>query len=143
ASLAVLAAFLAWERHHARSATPVIEMSLFKVRSYALGALIGMLYFAGFPVIFFTYTLYLQNGLRFSALASGLALTPFAVGAAVSSALGGRMVARSGRPLVVTGLVMVAAGLGATVLVLSLVAGPGGVWLATVPLLAAGLGSGL
>ncbi|MEV7625972.1 MFS transporter [Actinoplanes sp. NPDC089786] len=143
ASVAVLAAFYAWERHHARSHTPVIEMGLFRVRSYALGALIGMLYFAGFPVIFFTYTLYLQNGLRFSALASGLAVTPFAVGAAAASALGGRIVARSGRPLVVTGLVMVAGGLGATVLVLSLVAGSGGVWPAAVPLLVAGVGSGL
>ncbi|WP_285683910.1 MFS transporter [Actinoplanes sp. NBRC 103695] len=143
AGLAVLAGFLVWERRHGRRDTPVIDLELFRVRSYALGALIGTLYFAGFPVIFFTYTLYLQNGLGLSALASGLAVTPFAVGAAAASALGGRLVARSGRPLVVTGLVMVAAGLGATVLVLALVAGRGGVWAATVPLLLAGLGSGL
>ncbi|MFG1603416.1 MFS transporter [Actinoplanes sp. NPDC049265] len=142
-SLAILAGFVLWERRHGRHSTPVIELGLFQVRSYALGALIGMLYFAGFPALFFVYTLYLQNGHRFSALAAGLAVTPFAVGAAVASALGGRVVARFGRPLVMAGLITVAAGLAATVLVLAAAPGDNGPWLAAAPLLIAGLGSGL
>lgn len=143
AALAVLAGFVAWERRHARRATPVIELGLFKVRSYALGAVIGMLYFGGFPALFFVYTLYLQNGLGFSALAAGVAITPFALGAAAASALGGRIVARYGRPLVLTGLITVAAGLAVTVLVLDLAPGSNGPWIAAVPLLFAGIGSGL
>jgi len=143
AGLAVLAGFLAWERRHARRATPLIELSLFRVRSYGLGALIGLLYFAGFTTIFFIYTLYLQSGLGYSALLAGLAITPFALGSAAAAAAGGRIVNRYGRPLVALGLALVAAGLAGTVLALDLVPGGDGGWAAAVPLLIAGLGSGL
>ncbi|GIE48610.1 MFS transporter [Amorphoplanes nipponensis] len=143
AGLAVLAGFLAWERRHARHATPLIELHLFRVRSYGLGALIGLLYFAGFTTLFFIYTLYLQNGLRYSALLAGLAITPFALGSAGAAALGGRIVNRYGRPLVAVGLALVAVGLAGTVLALQLVPGSGGGWAAALPLLVAGLGSGL
>jgi MFS family permease len=113
------------------------------VRSYALGALIGTLYFAGFTTIFFIYTLYLQNGLHYTALEAGLAVTPFAVGSAAASALGGRIVNRYGRPLVAVGLVVVAVGLAATEVVLHFVPGRDAGWAAALPLLVAGLGSGL
>ena len=143
AGLLVLAGFLAWERRYSRRETPLIELNLFKVRSYGLGALIGLLYFAGFTTIFFIYTLYLQNGLKYSALEAGLAITPFALGSAGAAALGGRIVNRYGRPLVTLGLALVAAGLAGTVLALGLVPGSGGGWAAAGPLLVAGLGSGL
>jgi MFS family permease len=143
AGLAVLAGFLAWERRYATRGTPLIELNLFRVRSYGLGALIGLLYFAGFTTIFFIYTLYLQSGLRYSALAAGVAITPFALGSAAAAALGGRVVNRYGRPLVALGLALVAAGLAGTVVALELVPGPDGGWAAAVPLLVAGVGSGL
>ena len=139
----MLAGFSAWERRHARHEIPLIEPHLFRVRSYGLGALIGLLYFAGFTTLFFIYTLYLQNGLGYSALLAGLAITPFALGSAAAAAAGGRVVNRYGRPLVALGLAPVAAGLGGTVLALDLVPGAGGGWAAAVPLLVAGLGSGL
>src|SRR4029453_18142425 len=111
AGVAVLAGFVAWERRYARRHTPVVDLELFRFRSYALGALIATLYFAGFTTIFFIYTLYLQNGLHYSALEAGLAVTPFAVGSAAASALGGRIVNRYGRSLVAFGLVVVLVGL--------------------------------
>nr|WP_296070396.1 MFS transporter [uncultured Actinoplanes sp.] len=145
-AVALLAGFVGWERRFGRDRTPVIDLSLFRVRSYALGALIGLFYFAGFTTIFFIYTLYLQSGLRYTALEAGLAITPFAVGSAAGSAVGGRMVARFGRPLVAGGLVAVAAGLVATDLALravpGAVPGAGAGWAAALPLLLAGLGSG-
>jgi MFS family permease len=143
AAVLVLAGFVGWERRFARRATPVIDLELFKVRSYRLGALIGLLYFAGFTTVFFIYTLFLQSGLRYSALEAGLAITPFAIGSAAASALGGRIINRYGRPLVVVGLVLVAAGLGATIGALHFVPGPGAGWATALPLLVAGLGSGL
>ncbi len=143
AGLAVLAGFLAWERRHARRATPLIELGLFQVRSYGLGALVGLLYFAGFSTLFFIYTLYLQSGLGYSALLAGVAITPFALGSAAAAAAGGRIVNRYGRPLVAVGLALVAAGLAGTVLALDLVPGALGGWAAALPLLVAGIGSGL
>jgi EmrB/QacA subfamily drug resistance transporter len=143
AAVFVLAGFVAWERRYARTGTPVVDLGLFGVRSYALGALIGLLYFAGFTTIFFIYTLFLQSGLGYSALLAGLAVTPFAVGSAAAAALGGRIVNRYGRPLVALGLVGVAVGLAATLLALHFVPGHNAGWAAALPLLVAGVGSGL
>ncbi|GAA4637001.1 MFS transporter [Actinoallomurus vinaceus] len=136
----MLAIFLGWERRHRE---PMIDLSLFRRRSYALGSAIALLYFAGFTAIFFIFTLYLQNGLHYSALMAGLAITPFAVGSGVAATVGGRIVSRFGRPLVAAGLLVVAAGLAAVLLAVH--ADPGRhVALATAaPFLLAGLGSGL
>ncbi|MEV0431474.1 MFS transporter [Micromonospora sp. NPDC050495] len=141
--LAFLAAFAAWERWYARHRPPLFDLRLFALQSYTLGSLIGLIYFAGFTAIFFIFTLYLQVGLGYSALAAGLAITPFALGSAAASAVGGRVVTRLGRPLVATGLLVVVAGLLATFWVLR--GDPHhSVGLRTaLPLLLAGLGSGL
>jgi predicted MFS family arabinose efflux permease len=143
AGVLMLAGFAAWERRFGRRRTPVVDLGLFRVRSYALGALIGLLYFAGFTTIFFIYTLFLQNGLGYSALMAGLAVLPFAAGSAAASAIGGRVVNRYGRQLVVTGLVLVGAGLVATAVALHFVPGHNAGWAAALPLLVAGIGSGL
>ncbi|MEV6162644.1 MFS transporter [Streptomyces sp. NPDC052052] len=140
----LLAVFVGWESRCGRRGThPVVALSLFRVRSYWLGCLLILLYFAGFTSIFFITTLYLQSGLHYTALEAGLAITPFAVGAAVAATPGGRMVGRFGRPLVVTGLATVALGLAGTVLAAHLVPGRGAGWAMAAPLLLAGLGSGL
>ncbi|MGC5345258.1 MFS transporter [Streptomyces sp. AM 4-1-1] len=141
---ALLTAFVAWEtRCGGRGTQPVLNMSLFRVRSYWLGCLLILLYFAGFTSIFFITTLYLQSGLHYTALQAGLAITPFAVGSGAAAGVGGRLVGRFGRPLVAIGLVMVAVGLAGTALAVHLVAGRGVGWAMAAPLLVAGLGSGL
>ncbi|NEC24370.1 MFS transporter, partial [Streptomyces parvus] len=109
---ALLTAFVAWEsRCTGGRVQPVLDLSLFRLRSYWLGCLLILLYFAGFTSIFFVTTLYLQSGLGYSALLAGLAITPFALGSGFAAAVGGRLVGRFGRPLVVAGLAMVAVGL--------------------------------
>ncbi|HEX6497647.1 MAG TPA: MFS transporter [Micromonosporaceae bacterium] len=142
-SVAVLTGFVGWERRYARRATPVIDLSLFRLRSYALGALIALLYFAGFTAIFFIFTLYLQAGLGYSALQAGVAITPFALGSAAAAALGGRVVVRLGRPLIAGGLVMVAVGLSAVIVADALVPAHGVAFATAGPFLVAGIGSGL
>jgi EmrB/QacA subfamily drug resistance transporter len=140
---AVLIGFVSWERSYPRRGQPVFDLSLFRVRSYGLGALIALVYFAGFTAIFFVFTLYLQAGLNYSPLLAGLAITPFALGSAAAAALGGRIVNRFGRPLVATGLALAAAGLGAVVIALHFVPGRGAPLYTALPLLLAGVGSGL
>ncbi|MBM0260455.1 MFS transporter, partial [Micromonospora sp. 4G55] len=143
AGLAVLVGFGLWERRYARHRTPLFDLRLFRLRSYTLGALIALVYFGGFTAIFFIFTLYLQNGLGYSALIAGLAITPFALGSALASTLGGRIVNRFGRPLVGIGLVVVVIGLGTVVIVLRGSPQHSVPLLTAVPLLVAGLGSGL
>ena len=131
------------ERRYGRTHEPVVSLDLFKIRSYVLGAGVGILYFAGFTGTFFILTQYLQIGLHYPAWKAGLAATPFAVGAALMASLGSRHVMEYGRKLVAVGL--------GTVLI-----GFVGVWFAVkaepgtdvalytlFPLLLAGLGGGL
>nr|WP_069816485.1 MFS transporter [Streptomyces sp. TP-A0874] len=139
----LLVLFVRWEKRHARRAAPLVDLGLFRERTYSLGALIMLFYFAGFTSIFFVFTLYLQSGLGYSALLAGLATTPFALGSAAAASVGGRTVSRFGRPLVVVGLVMVATGLAGVVFAVFQVPGRGAGWAAVAPLLLAGLGSGL
>ncbi|HEU5425473.1 MAG TPA: MFS transporter [Actinocrinis sp.] len=139
----VLAGFVLWERRRQNRADPLVDLALFRFRSYSLGSAIALVYFSGFTAIFFIFTLYVQAGLGYSALLAGAAMTPFAVGSGIASALGGRMVNRLGRPLITAGLVLVGIGLGGTLLAVHLVPGREVGWATVAPLAVAGLGSGL
>lgn len=144
AALALLAIFVGWEaRCHGSGTVPLVDLTLFRIRSYWLGCALILLYFAGFTSIFFITTLFLQSGLHYSALEAGLAITPFAVGSGTAAGIGGRLVHRFGRPLVAWGLFLVAVGLAGTVLAVHEDPGPDAGWLMTPALLLAGLGSGL
>ncbi|MCF3962503.1 MFS transporter [Streptomyces fuscigenes] len=140
----ILAGFVLWEaRCTTRGTQPVVQLSLFRVRSFSMGSSLILLYFAGFTSIFFISTLFLQSGLHYSALLAGLTITPFAVGSGGAAAIGGRLVGRFGRPLVAIGLAMVAVGLAGTAFAVHAVEGRGVGWAMAAPLLFAGLGSGL
>ncbi|MFJ6215847.1 MFS transporter [Streptomyces sp. NPDC092296] len=142
-AVVLLGAFTGWEGRYRRRGEPLVDLGLFRARSYALGTLLSLVYFGGFTAIFFIFTLYLQNGLGYSALLAGVAITPFALGSAGAAAVGGRVVHRFGRPLVVWGLVMVVVGLAGAAFAVHRVPGPSAGWATAAPLLLAGLGSGL
>jgi predicted MFS family arabinose efflux permease len=144
AAAAVLAVFVWWQRRRAsRGSQGLVDLSLFRHRSYAVGVLIALLYFSGFTANFFIFTLFLQNGLGYSALEAGLAVTPFALGSAASAAMSGRVVVRYGRPLVVGGLCLMLVGLALVMVALHFVPGHAAAFATAAPLLLAGLGSGL
>jgi EmrB/QacA subfamily drug resistance transporter len=144
AGVLLLLAFGRWERSYAaQGRAPLVELGLLTIPSYARGVVLGLVYFSGFAGIFFVLAVFFQTGLGYSALESGLAVTPFALGSAAASAIGGRFVHRLGRPMVVAGLLTVCAGLVATDLVISHHgSGDLALWTA-LPLLVAGVGSGL
>ena len=147
-AVASAAAFVRWERRYARGGhTPLVRTELLREPSYASGTALGALYFAGFTAIFFTLSLFLQQGLGYSPLQAGLTQTPFAVAGAISAPLSGRAVARHGRRLVVAGLYLVAGGLLAAILVIAVLAPAVGTSLTgpllALPLLVAGAGSGM
>ncbi|MEJ2887109.1 MFS transporter [Actinomycetospora aeridis] len=142
--LAVGVGFVAWERAHARRGhEPLLNERVLRSSGYVLGSALGTLYMAGSTAIFFVLTIYLQQGLGYSALLAGLATMPYAVGSAVAAAWGGRIVGRVGRPLVVAGTVVMAAGITATLLVVRFRTDPSTGLLTALPLLVAGIGSGL
>ncbi len=137
-------AFLRWERRRvAGERVPLVDMRLFTATpGYSPGAMIGTVYFCGFAGIWLVFAVFFQAGLGFSPLESGLSVTSFALGSAVSAWLAGRIVDRWGRWLTIAGLTMVAVGLGAVAVVTMLV-DPGHLVAAiTFPMLVAGIGGG-
>ncbi|MDQ4010797.1 MAG: MFS transporter [Actinomycetota bacterium] len=141
----VLAAlFLRWERRVVRRGrAPLLDTRLLSAMpGYPTGAALGLMYFVGFSGIWLVFALYFQHGLGYSPLQSGLAVTPFALGSAVSAAVAGRLVNRYSRWLTVIGLGAVAIGLASTALVLHAAPAESAAWLAVLPLLVAGVGGG-
>ncbi|MEU1040561.1 MFS transporter [Streptomyces sp. NPDC005907] len=144
AGLALLAGFARWEKRvAARDAEPLLDPRLFTgARGYAAGAGIAALYFVGFSGVWLVFALFFQNGLGYSPLRSGLAVTPFAVGSAAAAVVAGRLVERLGRLLTVLGLTGVVLGLGATALILRFAPAGAAAWCAAPALLIGGIGSG-
>lgn len=140
----LLGAFCAWERKRdGQGRAPLVDLGLFSVRSFTLGTLISLTFFGGLTTVFFVLSLFLQNSVAYSALAAGLTILPFAAASAVGAAVGGRLVMRYGRSLVVIGLSAVILGLLGVVAAVQLVPGEGVGWAMTLPLIIAGIGSGL
>lgn len=140
----VLVAFVWWEQRVVASGrTPLLDVGLLTdIPGYGTGTLLGTVYFIGFSGIWLVFALYLQPGLGYTPLQSGLAVTTFAVGSAASAVVGGRLVARWGRRLTVTGLTLVVIGLAvAAVLVRVAPAASVGWWIAPA-LLVGGIGGG-
>lgn len=62
----------------ARAAAPLVPPSLLRRRNLAAGGLIGMLHLAGVGAFFVLTNLYMQRGLKFTPLQSGLGMMPYA-----------------------------------------------------------------
>ncbi|WP_308259203.1 MFS transporter [Pseudonocardia sp. H11422] len=137
--------FVNWERRMVRrEREPLLDLRLVtSTPGYGSGAGLGLVYFVGFSGIWLVFAIFFQTGLGYTPLQSGLAVTPFAIGSAMSAVLGGRLVERLGRLLTVVGLIGVTVGLAATALVLR-VAEPSVAGVSIIaPLLVAGVGGGL
>jgi MFS family permease len=140
----LLVAFVWWERRTVRRGRqPLLDPRLARTPGYAAGSGIGMLYFLGFTGIWVVLALFFQDGLGYSPLRSGLAVTPFALGVAASAVIAGRLVSRIGRWLTVSGLIAVITGLGITALILRHTTGDAAASAIIGPLLLAGLGGGM
>ncbi|QBD81094.1 MFS transporter [Ktedonosporobacter rubrisoli] len=96
-SLLILLSFGWYERRvAARGQVPLVEPALGRKPSFILGNSLTILFFATNMGLFFTLPLYLQDGLHFTAIESGLFFTPLALGFTLSSALASRLVAKIG-----------------------------------------------
>ncbi|WP_328347019.1 MFS transporter [Streptomyces violaceus] len=144
AGAALIVAFARRQRRLvARGTQPLLDPRLFStVRGYAVGAGVGTLYFVGFSGVWLVFALFYQDGLGFSPLRSGLAVTPFALGSACGAAGAGRLVDRVGRMLTVGGLTAVIVGLGGTALLLRFAPLDIAPWVAAPVLFLGGVGSG-
>lgn len=93
----------AFVRHEARltraEAGPLLDLRLFRTRSFVTGIVFAVVFFCSNTGIPLVLALYYQDGLGFTALQSGLGVTAYAVGSVFGAPVAGRFVSRVGRPL--------------------------------------------
>lgn len=79
-SLPILALFILYERAliH-RHGSPLVPLTLFQHRNFSIGIVAALAFYSGNGAFFFILTLYLQFGLRFSALNAGLTFLPLGI----------------------------------------------------------------
>jgi EmrB/QacA subfamily drug resistance transporter len=143
--LVLIALFSLWEvLYSKRGRSPLVPPHLFSHAAFTGGTILALVYFAAFTSIFFTISILWQTGLGHTALESGIVSIPFAIGSIVGASQSNRLAARLGRTVLVIGTAMVTAGLVALWLILLWVPSTDLTnWDLLVPLLVAGIGSGM
>ena len=108
-SAGLLAAFVVIER---RQRHPLVPFSIFRLRTLRGADIVGLLIGMSLFSMFFFISLYLQDVLNFSAIKTGLAYLPLAVGIIISAGVGSQLVTRIGfKPVLIGGLLLIAGGL--------------------------------
>ncbi|MDX6566086.1 MAG: hypothetical protein QOE10_1748 [Gaiellales bacterium] len=119
AGLVLVGVFVAWER---RARTPMLPLRLFRSRAFSAGNAAIFFTFASLFVGVFFFAQLLQTGMGYSPLGAGLRLLPWTATFLTVAPIAGALADRIGeRPLMVTGLLLEAVGLGW----IALIADPG------------------
>lgn len=112
-SLVVFGALVAYEKYKAaKDGSPLVELSLFRVKSFAAGIAVQLAFGIAMGIFFLVWTLYMQIGLGWSALRAGLTGIPFSI--AMSAAAGmsvQSLVPKFGRKVLQAGALITALGL--------------------------------
>lgn len=140
----LLILWLRWERRYkSRGRSPMVDLALFRIRSFANGSLLIGLYFMGMTSVWVVIAIYLQTGLGYTALEAGLVGVPSALCSAISAAVAGRYVIRLGRKIVLYGIVLLLLGLAGSGAVILLNGAIGSsIWWLLLTLSLVGLGQG-
>jgi EmrB/QacA subfamily drug resistance transporter len=140
-SLPVLALFIATERGIERTGGhPLVDLQLFRNPAFAIGLVLAFLFYCE-SAFFLTYGIYLQTGLHWTPLESGIAIMPFAAGFIVGPLLSPVVVRHVGAHILTLGFSMLAVGLSITTWAAGQSALPDPIFYAS--LVCAGIGHGL
>lgn len=104
ASVPLFAATIAWERRIARGGgQPLLDLTLFKIRSFNLGLAMNAMFMFCFASFMFVLSLMLQSGIGLSPMRAGLSFGPMAVLAMAASLLGRPFAVRYGLRVMIVG----------------------------------------
>jgi EmrB/QacA subfamily drug resistance transporter len=136
--LVLLVLFIIWERFQTE---PLIPLSLFEERNFAVSNWIAAAISFGMMSLFLPITIYLQSVRGFSALVAGLTLAPMSLTSMLVAPFAGRFADRvGGKYILMSGISLFAIGAAS----LTFVAGPDSNWLTfLVPAIIAGAGMGM
>ncbi len=108
AGVAVLGAFVVWERR--RGGDALIEPGLLTNRTYTSGILVALAFFGAFGGLVLCVSLFAQLGEHFSPIHAGLTLMAMVVGMIAGMVVGFALVGRLGRHLLHLGVAIIVAG---------------------------------
>ncbi|MFE5584475.1 MFS transporter [Kitasatospora sp. NPDC056531] len=144
-SLPVFALFVVYEKAKTRrDGSPLVELSLFRVKSFAAGICVQLAFGVALGIFFLVWTLYMQVGLGWSPLKAGATGIPFSL--AVSTAAGlsvQKLVPRFGRKVLQAGALVMAAGVLTYIWEADRYGTSIAPWQMALPLVVMGLGMGL
>jgi EmrB/QacA subfamily drug resistance transporter len=104
---------LGFAANERRSRNPLVPLAIVQVKGLVAADVTQLIAFAGFFSLIFYATLYMQEVLHYSPLKAGAAYLPITAGFVVSGAITSQLITRIGtRPVVVTGCLIAAAGIG-------------------------------
>ena len=105
--LAILAGWISWERAYKRRGhAPMVDLDLFKIKSFTNATAVGAVNFLGSTSIFMVLMLFMQQGLHASAMQTGLIGLPNAFISAVAALWAGKRVLQRGRTLSIWGMAL-------------------------------------
>jgi EmrB/QacA subfamily drug resistance transporter len=137
AGLAILGLFVL---RQLRSPVPLLARSLFRVRSFVAGLVVGSVFFAAVAGLLYATSLYLQFGRALTPLPAAAVMAPASVGIIAASFSTRGLIERLGRRLVAAGLTTLGAGALGYLTLIQLA--PGALWAVALALLVCGLGMG-
>jgi EmrB/QacA subfamily drug resistance transporter len=110
-SVPVFALFVLYQR--TRKNSPLVVLSLFRIRSFAAGLGVAVVFWVAFGGFFITWMLYMQAGLGWTPLHAGLTGVEFAVPTAAAAGMSVQFLTpRFGRAVLMAGAVLAGAGFG-------------------------------
>ncbi|MFG2023201.1 MFS transporter [Streptomyces sp. NPDC048825] len=111
-ALVVFAALVAYERRKtARDGSPLVELSLFKVKSFAAGIAVQTVFGIALGIFFLVWTFYMQIGLGWGELRAGLTGVPFSIAVSMAAGLSvQKLTPRFGRKVLQAGALLMALG---------------------------------
>jgi len=142
-SFPLLALFVIYERKRTRNGEdPLVDMDLFRHRSFAVGIPLTLLYYVTASGLFFTLVLFLQSGLGFSPIISGLSFAMINIGFITASLLGPRLIPKLGTRVLSLAYIFQTVGLGWIILTLDSYGTSLNLYELTAPLIVFGAGAG-
>lgn len=112
AFIPMLILFVRYERQvTARGGSPLVELSLFHNRVFVIGLCSGVCFFSGAAAFFLISTIFLQNGLGYSARHAGLTFLWFAIAFLGSSLASVRVQPKLGSRIINLGVLFMISGL--------------------------------
>lgn len=140
----LLMIWVKWERRYGtRGGQPMVDLKLFRYRSFTHATAVSGTQFLGGTSIFVLVALFLQDGMHVSALQAGMIGLPNAVLSAIASLWCGRQALTRGRNLVIVGLSCILVGVLGSIGMAKLIMEHGvNFWWLTLPLSLIGIGNG-